>query len=532
MKILFAPLLFSLIILYTIPFNGIAQTYKNVSLTNNAGAESGTNIIKNENNEFFILSFIRPITNSLLQLGLTKTDSLYNPLYTKLIGDSTINYFPQGLSQLSDSTIIVVSSSNEFVPNNRNFTTIVKLNYQGDTIWTTNIKDSINNIFLKLIHTSGDSLFFIGTSSDTSSNGFRKGLFYIYNHKTNSKIFGQSYTKNQNINFINGVYNNIKKTFNIYGTTSTDTTSNFVKPIFLECKSDGTLLSSYTLNDTINTDYVQLINSKNTGNTFIGFERFSANQVSGYVYLIIDTSNNITTCKRIYNGVQDINFYSSIYIDTSQTVLLSRGPEIINIDSTGNISGSNYTFQNSAYPLASIVYYDGFSLGHKSLFIGNVRLFLTSKADISILEVDNYGLGCSNTPLIETSTNFNINFLNDTLTADTLIEFEYSHGLSINSQTLNLLNLCPNTSISSQIVNNNNDLLIYPNPTFNTLEIKTNKTVKNISVFTITGHKIFQESYLAETDLILNMNFVNAGLYLLNIQFEDNSTIFKKFIKL
>ncbi|MBK9639062.1 MAG: T9SS type A sorting domain-containing protein [Bacteroidetes bacterium] len=532
MKILTSSLIFGLIVICLIPFYGIAQSYKNVCLTNNTAAESGTNIIKNENNEFFILSFIRPFTNSLSRLGITKTDSLFNPLFTKLIGDSTINYFPQGLSQLYDSTIILVSSSVEFIPNNHSFTSIIKMNYQGDTIWTTNIKDSTNNIFLKLIHTSGDSLFFIGTTSDTSSNGFRKGLFYIYNHKTNSKIFAQSFNKNQNINFINGVSNNIKNTFNIYGISTINTTSNFVKPIFLECKSDGTLLSSYTLNDTINTDYVQLINSKKTGNTFIGFERFSANQVSGYVYLIIDTSSNITTCKRIYNGVQDINFFSSIYIDTSQTILISRGPEIISIDSTGYISGSNYTFQNSAYPLASIVYYDGFSLGHKSLFIGNAGLFLTSKADIAILEVDNYGLGCSNAPLIETSINFTINFINDTLTVDTLFDFEYSHGISLNSHTLNQLNLCPNTSINSQIVNNNNDVLIYPNPTFNSVKITTNKPVKKISVYTIAGHKIFQDIYRAETELNINLDFVNTGLYMINILFEDNSTINKKFIKL
>lgn len=532
MKILSSSLILGLIVIFLIPIYGIAQTYKNVCLTNNVAAENGTDIIINENYELFISSAIRPLPNSLMRIGMTKTDSLYNPLYTILIGDSNINYYPQGLSRLYDSTIILVSSSVEFIPSNHSFTSIIKMNYQGDTIWTTHIKDSINNIFLKLIHTSGDSLFFIGTTSDTSTNGFRKGLFYIYNHKTNSKIFGQSYTKNQNINFINGVYNNIKKTFNIYGITSIDSTNNFVKPIFLECKSDGTLLSSYTLNDTINTDYVQLINSKKTGNTFIGFERFSANQVSGYVYLIIDTSSNISTCKRIYNGIQDINFFTSIYIDTSQTIILSRGPEIISIDSAGTLTGSNYTFQNSAYPLASIVYYNGLSLGDKSCFVGNVSLLLTSKADISILEVDNYGLGCSNAPLVETSTNFNINFLNDTLTADTLFEFKYSHGISLNSHTLNLLNLCPNTSISSPLLNNNNNLLIYPNPTFNSLKITTNKPMKKISVYTITGHKIFQDIYKAETELNINLDFVNTGLYMINILFEDNSTTNKKFIKL
>ncbi|MBK7965136.1 MAG: T9SS type A sorting domain-containing protein [Bacteroidetes bacterium] len=533
MKILTSSLIFVLIVICLIPFYGIAQSYKNISLTNNTSEDQGVEIIKNENNEYFILSNIRPVTNSLSRLGITKTDSLFNPIFTKLLGDSSVNYFAEGLSITKDSSIIVVSSSVEYIPTYHYFITIIKINYFGDTIWTTNVKDSNNHLFLKLIHTSGDSLFLAGSTWNSTSNKFSEGLFYVLNHKTNSVIRTINYSDNQpsNMFFIDGVYNNKRKTFLLYGAASNDTINNIHKPIFLECNTNGSIVNTLAFNDTINISNVQMVSSKTNGNIFIGFERFSTNQFSGYIYFKIDSLNKFIYFKRIYNGKNDLDFYSSFCIDSSESVILTSGPNTMFIDRSGDISALNLTFQNVLYPFAGINYYKGFTINDKAYFIGNIRFQLSSNSDIAILETDLLGAGCTNIPLFETSNSFQLANYLQSVNLDSNFTFNYSSGLNINSHFLTRLNLCPNTSANEQTNNFKNAIKLGPNPFYNDINISSSESINKIIITSIEGKLINEININPTFSINLNLNYLKAGVYIIKL-FNNASIANLKIIKL
>ena len=281
----------------------------------------------------------------------------------------------------------------------------------GDTIHTLNISDSLNNLYLKPIHVSGDSLFLIGSVGSTKQFEPNEGVFIAYNHKTNSVIFKRIFNKhpNYNTNLWHGVFNEKKQTFLIAGTAQIDTTSsNFLQLFLIECNTNGLAINMYSMSDTVDYSYLQLATSKKSGKIFCGVEKFSANQKSSFIYFTLDSLNNKVISKRIYDGIQDKLFFTNAFIDSTDNILLSLGPRILNIDSIGDIIGYNYIFQNNTYPLANILYKAGTVIGNKAYFIGSVKLLLSSAFDIIIAETDLNGIGCFASNLTESSVNYPI----------------------------------------------------------------------------------------------------------------------------
>jgi len=70
-------------------------------------------------------------------------------------------------------------------------------------------------------------------------------------------------------------------------------------------------------------------------------------------------------------------------------------------------------------------------------------------------------------------------------------------------------------------------LNIYPNPIKDIVNITSNKSVKNITVYDVSG-KLIKNYPSAKT---INMLDFKKGLYILTVTFEDNSSITKKVIK-
>ena len=532
MKILFASLLLGLIIICLIPFYGIAQTFKNVCLTNNSSYENAEKIIQDNDGNFYISSIIRPFTSSLSQIGLTKTDSIFNPIYTKIYGDSLITYSSTSLALINDSNLVIAGTGYEFNPNLNAFTTLIKINNLGDTIWSTKIKALGRTLFLKIVHTSGDSLFLLGTIGQDTITNQSLGLLLVYNHMTNSILYSRIIQKENSTitNFTKSIYNTRKKTFFIAG-ESNDTLSNTTKSFLLECTSNGSVLNNILFVDTINSGSIQLQFSKTTGKVFIGYESNSTNPYSSYKYLILDTLNNVMFAKKIFDGLQNKIFYASAFIDSTQSILLGIGSAILSIDSVGNISSYNYTYQNSNYPFASIGYYNSFVKDNKVRFIGTGNLQSGLKFDIFIVETNYNGSSCTNLPLLETSYNFNFLMSQEGFNEDSLQFFTFSSNISVSSHNLTYLNLCQNVGLSSINSETRKDINISPNPFSDFIHIKSNNAIKKIIINSLVGQNILTKETHLSTEISIDLHYLKAGIYLVSTILEDKTIIYNKIVK-
>ena len=74
---------------------------------------------------------------------------------------------------------------------------------------------------------------------------------------------------------------------------------------------------------------------------------------------------------------------------------------------------------------------------------------------------------------------------------------------------------------------NKSDFQIYPNPTADKVSVKTDKTIKSMELYDVTGKKL-QSVFSKEMDLSRNMK----GMYVIKVIFTDNTTSTQKVVKL
>lgn len=70
-------------------------------------------------------------------------------------------------------------------------------------------------------------------------------------------------------------------------------------------------------------------------------------------------------------------------------------------------------------------------------------------------------------------------------------------------------------------------VIIFPNPTYDSVEILSEIAIKNIGLFTINGQKVRE----FEVDSKLDLTDLSKGIYVLNIQLIDGKKVSKKIIK-
>ncbi|MEO8760002.1 MAG: T9SS type A sorting domain-containing protein, partial [Bacteroidia bacterium] len=97
-----------------------------------------------------------------------------------------------------------------------------------------------------------------------------------------------------------------------------------------------------------------------------------------------------------------------------------------------------------------------------------------------------------------------------------------SHSVTINS--------CATTDITN--FNSTKELLIYPNPVINNVQVVTTTIIKKIILYDIIGSKIkeFYSGYNSK-QATLDLTELEMGIYFMQIYFTDNTSIIKKIDK-
>jgi hypothetical protein len=68
---------------------------------------------------------------------------------------------------------------------------------------------------------------------------------------------------------------------------------------------------------------------------------------------------------------------------------------------------------------------------------------------------------------------------------------------------------------------------LYPNPTVDKVSIRTEKEIKSLELYDLTGKKL-QSTISKDMDLSKNVK----GIYIIKVNFSDNSTYSQKVVKL
>lgn len=71
-----------------------------------------------------------------------------------------------------------------------------------------------------------------------------------------------------------------------------------------------------------------------------------------------------------------------------------------------------------------------------------------------------------------------------------------------------------------------NSVKVYQNPATSVLNIESNKTIRQIRVFNVLGKEI-----LKTTDKILNVSQLTSGVYVVEVEIDNNQMVIKRFIK-
>jgi Secretion system C-terminal sorting domain len=71
---------------------------------------------------------------------------------------------------------------------------------------------------------------------------------------------------------------------------------------------------------------------------------------------------------------------------------------------------------------------------------------------------------------------------------------------------------------------NKNDFLVSPNPVVDNVKIKSNKSIDSIQLYNLLGQVVFEKN-LNQTEVELNLSFLNSGSYLMRVQSEGNSSL-------
>jgi|GEM_PF-1988489 len=89
---------------------------------------------------------------------------------------------------------------------------------------------------------------------------------------------------------------------------------------------------------------------------------------------------------------------------------------------------------------------------------------------------------------------------------------------------------CDPTSTNELVVRKN--ISIYPNPFKDHLEIKTKENISfsNVQLWNVYGEQLKEWDNLNTNDLRLDIGYFSKGIYFLNIQFEDNTSLNKKIL--
>ena len=214
------------------------------------------------------------------------------------------------------------------------------------------------------------------------------------------------------------------------------------------------------------------------------------------------------------------------------------------------------SFQGPIYPVDSnyggLIYFDTTNIYHEQLSDISVKDFAFYQNDIYLLDYNGWGdVSLKKASLdnivgtIETAFGFtggqnlfNLMITNNNLwLLDRTTDNGAIHKIDLNTEELvsySLIDYPPyeiasgDNSTNISIDSDNTNILMYPNPTSTTINIRSSNIINYVSVSTIEG-QVVKEYAPEKTTITINTDNLNAGIYILKVKTEQK-TFTKKLV--
>ncbi|MBK7852285.1 MAG: T9SS type A sorting domain-containing protein [Bacteroidetes bacterium] len=376
-----------------------------------------------------------------------------------------------------------------------------------------------------------------------------------------------NYTYNDAVNLTGAALNPYENTYIFMGATNMNTLD----------LNTGQLINQVPLNNPIAASYFDNFRFNNADSTMYGLARrnyydsITMNYV-GEVFLASANTNTGLITQISSNSVSQGYALAGSAIDPYQMVYyFSTGSNLLGLDIYNGSVYSNVPFQisdgqyfdNFTYSCADTALYGlvrhlYYSYYVDSLFPGDTLQFLDS-VDIKLGKVDpNTGIVTTVSPVKVADGGYSLN-AGSAIDPNSMTYF-FSTGSSIIGVSLitglvtsnspftfaageyfDLMRNFENCASASAIRSNpttlgiqgidQNDLVtLYPNPSENNLFLKSKATIRGIEIKSVEG-KMIKYISVADQKNSINIQDLIPGIYFLNLEFADNSTVIKKIVK-
>jgi len=156
----------------------------------NAGNMSEANsIVQTTNNDIFICGeTYRNYSATRIDILLIKTNSSGDTIWTKTFGGNEADY-GKNIISTSDGNLLIAGKTESFGAGSFGDIYLLKLDLNGDTIWTKSYSDLDQEVPFSLIETTDGGYLVTGTNEDNSNP---RGLYLLKVNSTGKKVWDKT----------------------------------------------------------------------------------------------------------------------------------------------------------------------------------------------------------------------------------------------------------------------------------------------------------------------------------------------------
>jgi len=461
---------------------------------------------------------------------IIKVDSIGDTIWCKRYGSTTTEFY-HIIPTLDSSYAIIGNSLN--TSTNKQDIVCLKINQQGDTIWSTAIEEVDNAYGYKIEQTFDKGFIICGYTEST--NPFQKAVIIKLNangslqwnkviHTSNSQNIASSIKQAPDSTYIALIQAESTSPYTSFGhLVNIDGIGNIIWSKKYSLNASGSFAHTNVVDFQIkdSTIYVVVAASGNNGNTIFKTDMSGNVNWAKTYQSFVNLCNNCLKSKftKLKNGG---------FAFTTGIGLSSTGAEAFYLDSALTIK--QYGFVRMEALQIIDTYDNGFAI------IGNGPLYgiklPSNNPQIGLVKTD---LQFNNkdfciSPMLGNQNNDSIIAVNSTFTSVNGLT-AYSYKPLINTFTPNIYIGCVDFLGSVNDVQNNISISLFPNPFSNETTITLNKSIKNgiMKVTDLLGKEIYLES-INGNEFKFQKNNLHNGMYLIQIISDNEIQASKRMI--
>jgi len=494
----------------------------------------GTDIKQTSDGGFILVGLTNSYGAGDRDIYVIKTNSVGDTIWTKAIGNSTIDD-GSSIIRTPDNCYVITGVMIDQNNNNNSNIVLLKIDENGNIKWTKTF-DADSSGYGRYVQLTNDGGFLISGAKLISGH---YAACIIKTDSTGnsqwSKIFNSSFTDAET-----AAESSVEDAFGNYyitGETSSPTAGN--DAFVIKFSSSGNIIWSKTYGAVLSSDNGFSICKTFDGNfVIIGYSFGCGTGISGSYLLKINSLGDTLWTKLYHFTDWDTPSKGILTNDNSLIITGYTNPLYVSeidaflfkIDSLGNPAWfKTYGIANTPYNNQS--YGNNVSICSDGGYIINGETSFNGKESMYLIKTDKNGnSGCNDT--LHYITPFSIN------TVVSNISFNISSNVIANNISLlsssgsHVNTLCTNASIEESINNSFNNITIFPNP-FNTqVTLQTDNVLKDatLTVYNIFGQQVKQIKNISGQTITLQREHLKSGLYFVRIEEEGRAIATEKLM--